>query len=209
MNNESFEINKISKVFDNVFLSGIYPLQSQSQLIKNLKIKYILSCVKRDGIEKIHDKILLENPDVVIFYIPYHDDTNQNLWMLNHNYIDIHRYYTKPSEFDETKQMMNRYYNKTMIEIAYNIINNAVENNENILVHCMAGISRSVSMIIYYLMKKYNLSYDNSYYIIKHTRPIVNPNESFKTQLKAYQTKKQYFTHSDANNVIQFLKMNR
>jgi hypothetical protein len=55
------------------------------------------------------------------------------------------------------------------------------------LVHCYAGISRSASIIISYLMKKYNLSYEKAYNYVKNKRPIINPNRGFKKQLIQYE----------------------
>ena len=54
----------------------------------------------------------------------------------------------------------------------------------NILVHCTAGVSRSVSIVIAYLMKEKNMTYDDALSFIKKKRPIANPNKSFIYQLK-------------------------
>jgi hypothetical protein len=35
-----------------------------------------------------------------------------------------------------------------------------IENNKNILIHCKSGHRRSVCIIVYYLMKKYEVSHD-------------------------------------------------
>lgn len=62
-------------------------------------------------------------------------------------------------------------------------IENAISKGGKILVHCHAGISRSASIVIYYLIKKYKLSYHNALHIVKNKRPIINPNIGFKNQL--------------------------
>ncbi len=68
-NSESYPIINISKINDNIYLSGIYPLMDFSENIKKHKIKYILSCVKRDGISIIHDSIIMNHPDITILYL--------------------------------------------------------------------------------------------------------------------------------------------
>ena len=59
-------------------------------------------------------------------------------------------------------------------------------NSENkILVHCMAGVSRSASVVIYYLMKNEGLTYDQALAKVRKTRSFVNPNAGFEMSLKA------------------------
>ncbi len=52
------------------------------------------------------------------------------------------------------------------------------------LVHCMAGISRSATIVINYLMQKNRITYDEAYKICKKKRPIIEPNLGFIQQLK-------------------------
>lgn len=55
-----------------------------------------------------------------------------------------------------------------------------------ILVHCAQGVSRSVSVIIAYLMFKYNLLYDQALYAVRRKLESAQPNEGFVDQLKAF-----------------------
>lgn len=54
------------------------------------------------------------------------------------------------------------------------------------LVHCYAGISRSATIVISYLMKKHNMSFEEALSHCKKVRPIVNPNQGFIQQLTDY-----------------------
>lgn len=49
----------------------------------------------------------------------------------------------------------------------------------NVLVHCFAGISRSSSGIIAYLMNKYGQTFTEALAYCKAKRPIVDPNPGF------------------------------
>ena len=69
-------------------------------------------------------------------------------------------------------------------------INDSVLNGESILIHCYAGRSRSVSILIAYIMQEFGMRYNDSLNAIKNIREIVEPNTSFKAQLiKYYYTK--------------------
>ena len=73
------------------------------------------------------------------------------------------------------------------IDYAYYFIDSKLNKGEKVLVHCHAGISRSATVVIYYLMKKFGLSYNDAYSIVKLKRNIINPNPGFIHQLKYYE----------------------
>jgi atypical dual specificity phosphatase len=62
------------------------------------------------------------------------------------------------------------------------------ECDGNVLVHCTAGISRSASIVIAYLIKEHNMSYQQALAYVKSRRPIVKPNDAFEDQLIAVST---------------------
>src|SRR5438132_4444955 len=88
------EIMRISKITNNIFLSGIYPMDENEKIIQILDIKYILCCVDKKYVEDVHNKIMLNNPNITILYLPYNDDVYQNLWQPNKNLIKITSYVT-------------------------------------------------------------------------------------------------------------------
>ncbi|XP_066143713.1 dual specificity protein phosphatase MPK-4-like [Euwallacea fornicatus] len=71
----------------------------------------------------------------------------------------------------------------------FNDTNEFIENALKggcILVHCYFGVSRSSTVVIAYIMKKYQLSYSEAFERVKAKRHIVFPNQGFVTQLKLY-----------------------
>ncbi|KAN0055457.1 hypothetical protein ACTA71_008569 [Dictyostelium dimigraforme] len=56
-----------------------------------------------------------------------------------------------------------------------------------VLVHCFAGISRSATICIAYIMRKLNISFEDAHGLVSDARPIIYPNESFIKQLKKYE----------------------
>lgn len=67
---------------------------------------------------------------------------------------------------------------KTCLEII------ELHKSKNILVHCNAGVSRSATIVIAYLMSKDKISYEEAYEKVKQIRPCIKPNEGFARQLK-------------------------
>ena len=199
MNNNDLSV--ISQVTDHIYLSGIYPLEKDSvgstNTISTLGIKYIVCCVGKDQASDIHDKIIINYPYITVLYIPLDDIVQQNLWSSNKNAV------TLKSKKLHTSKYHNLYKRKPMIEIGYHFINQIVDSKDKVLVHCMAGISRSVSMVIYFLMKKYHLNFDDAIDFVKRKRKIANPNISFKLQLKLYHIKRDQFDEDDAKKIIQ------
>lgn len=55
-----------------------------------------------------------------------------------------------------------------------------------VLVHCNAGVSRSSSIAIGYLMLREGLSFDDAYGQVKLARPSIRPNPGFYQQLQSY-----------------------
>ena len=72
-------------------------------------------------------------------------------------------------------------------EVAYKFIKKNSKNN--ILIHCALGVSRSASLVAFYLMKEKGWDYDTCYNYMKERRPIVNPNSNFVGQLREYYDK--------------------
>ncbi len=64
------------------------------------------------------------------------------------------------------------------------IIHKELSIGRPVYVHCAAGISRSTTIIIAYLMKYMNMSYDNAYAYVKDKRIVINPNSGFVKQLR-------------------------
>ncbi|XP_023720741.1 dual specificity protein phosphatase MPK-4 isoform X1 [Cryptotermes secundus] len=59
-----------------------------------------------------------------------------------------------------------------------------------VLVHCYFGVSRSATVVIAYIMKKYELSFEDAFERVKSRRRFVGPNPGFTSQLHLYETMK-------------------
>lgn len=85
----------------------------------------------------------------------------------------------------------NCLYTKEIIQYA-KIIYQLIEKNstKHILIHCNEGQSRSVSVIIYYLMTKYNYSFDDALKCIKNIKSDADPNYGLQRALRNFDNSK-------------------
>lgn len=62
----------------------------------------------------------------------------------------------------------------------------AKATNGRVLVHCVQGVSRSVTVIIAYLIFKEKMTYDEASDLVKRVRGIASPNIGFVIQLMLF-----------------------
>ncbi|XP_035210118.1 dual specificity protein phosphatase 10-like isoform X2 [Stegodyphus dumicola] len=79
---------------------------------------------------------------------------------------------------DSYQQNIKQYFNK-----AFAFIDEARQRNSAVLVHCQAGVSRSATIVIGYLMYHTSMSSMEAYQMVKSKRPIISPNLHFMGQL--------------------------
>ncbi|XP_073692577.1 dual specificity protein phosphatase 19b [Garra rufa] len=68
----------------------------------------------------------------------------------------------------------------------FQFINEASQQGGVVLVHCNAGVSRSASVVIGFLMSQEKMSFDEAFSIVKTARSYIQPNPGFMIQLKKY-----------------------
>lgn len=73
------------------------------------------------------------------------------------------------------------------LDSSYEFIEKALSNSGKVFVHCAYGISRSPSVVIAYLMKKYSWNYDTTFKFVFNKRNKIYPNEGFIKQLLEYE----------------------
>ncbi|KAK3282589.1 hypothetical protein CYMTET_9678 [Cymbomonas tetramitiformis] len=70
-------------------------------------------------------------------------------------------------------------------DATFNFIDQGLKEGA-VFVHCGAGVSRSATIVIGYIMYKLDLTFDRASDIVRCARPYVRPNEGFVKQLKVY-----------------------
>ena len=87
---------------------------------------------------------------------------------------------------DESTENIRQHFEECFAFIENRIKDNG-EPEGNILIHCVAGVSRSATITIAYLMKRYSLTFTDSFNFVKQKRQIVDPNPGFQRQLKKFE----------------------
>jgi len=62
-----------------------------------------------------------------------------------------------------------------MFEKVYKYIDRIRSSGGVILIHCLEGVNRSASVILYYIMRKFNVDYRRAFSSLYKLRPIINP----------------------------------
>ena len=97
------------------------------------------------------------------------------------NYFESNYTYLRIPIDDTFSQHIENYF-----DITYDFITKAIDNNNNIFIHCHAGVSRSATILIAYLMRKNNIDVNTALNIVKNKRSIINPNIEFMDALNNY-----------------------
>ncbi|ULU07015.1 hypothetical protein L3Y34_018654 [Caenorhabditis briggsae] len=71
--------------------------------------------------------------------------------------------------------------------MAYEFLERCRKAGKKCLIHCLAGISRSPTLCISYIMRYMKLGSDDAYRYVKERRPSISPNFNFMGQLLEYE----------------------
>lgn len=67
------------------------------------------------------------------------------------------------------------------------LIEEARSSNSAVLVHCLAGVSRSVTVTLAYLMRALDLCLNDAFTLVRDRKPDVSPNFHFMQQLHSFE----------------------
>ncbi|KAF7391492.1 hypothetical protein HZH68_011035 [Vespula germanica] len=84
---------------------------------------------------------------------------------------------------DRPDQNLSQYFS-----LCNDFIHAARLRGGNVLIHCLAGMSRSVTVAVAYIMSTTNLSWKEALKVVRVGRSIANPNAGFQQQLEDFES---------------------
>lgn len=140
----------------------IVPLCEPTHIIDNIYLGSAFNAASRYTINKLSIKLIINVTKNINNY--FNDLTYVN--------IPIH---------DNGIDLIDNYLQKTYDNIA----SFQIANSGNILIHCFFGASRSVSVVLFYLIKKHNMSLKKAIKFVSKKRKVIHPS---LTLLKSIQS---------------------
>jgi predicted protein tyrosine phosphatase len=147
-----------TKVLDNLYISDWVNAVDEKKLKKN-KIKYVVCLnekVKSGEELAIYDKL------GIAYDINAASDA------------------TKMTDHPTSMKKMKAYLNSD----GFKTIDKFRQQGKAVLIHCTAGISRSATVVIAYLMKYEGMTMTDAILFLKRKRCIINPNTGFRAVLR-------------------------
>ncbi|EOA31511.1 hypothetical protein CARUB_v10014699mg [Capsella rubella] len=84
----------------------------------------------------------------------------------------------------------------------FSFIDQAIQSGGGVLVHCFMGMSRSVTIVVAYLMKKHGMGFSKAMELVKSRRPQALPNFGFISQLQKFEKSIQVHGETSADKKI-------
>ncbi|KAH7642194.1 dual specificity protein phosphatase 3-like protein [Dermatophagoides farinae] len=155
-NTDSFSTYKnfidCHEVFPNIIIGNIYAARSKP-FLKDIGVTHVLNCALNHC-------------------LTYND------MKFDQEYYQDYKIKFKGLELDDIcTENIARYFDESI-----EFIDDAMKNGGKILIHCLAGISRSATITIAYLMKQHSMTIEDAIKIVKQNRRVY-PNEGFLKQL--------------------------
>lgn len=90
--------------------------------------------------------------------------------------------YLRINVLDSTHTDLSKHFDEVS-----DMIEEIRRNGGKTLIHCVAGVSRSATLCLAYLMKYGHMNFKDAFLHIKSIRPHIRPNSAFVKQLRCYE----------------------
>ncbi|KAL6937328.1 tyrosine protein phosphatase yvh1 [Hanseniaspora osmophila] len=157
----------MDKILGGIYCGSVQPIVDHTPLMAQYNITHILSVLKFNVIPEY-----LVRKSYTMKNVPIDDDeTTDILQYINECNTFIDRcLFPDEIEYDPKKVDFKK-----------------IKQKSAIFIHCQAGVSRSVTIVVAYLMYRFGLSLKQALYAVKRKRSSAQPNESFMRQLAIFE----------------------
>jgi protein-tyrosine phosphatase len=165
---QSHPIKPINRIYKyNTYYDYLYNIVNQycfffsnpTHIIDNIYLGSAFNAASYQTLKNLNIKHIINVTQEITPYFKQYNDFDYKIYKL----------------YDNNDDNINIY-----LDDSYNYIENC---SNNILIHCYMGSSRSATIVIHYLMKKYNMTLEQSIIFVKEKRNIINLTEKFKEEL--------------------------
>ncbi|XP_039253556.2 uncharacterized protein LOC120330721 [Styela clava] len=107
--------------------------------------------------------------------------------------LNVSKTCTKPEFIDDSHfhriSVRDNYQEKMTpyIKEAIEFIEKVRKSNQRVIVHCLAGVSRSATVAIAYVLHYLRINFEDAYRFVKEKRPSISPNFNFLGQLMEFE----------------------
>lgn len=101
--------------------------------------------------------------------------------------LDVHKLAANNIRVLSISAKDTRDYNiRSDFDTAFQFIDDCLKKKGKIIINCARGISRSATIVLGYLMFRYNMKLNDAYKLVVNLRPQVRPNSNFRCILETY-----------------------
>lgn len=157
----------ITRILGGIYIGGIQPIAEHIPLNAQYKVTHILSVIRFQVIPEylVRKSYTLKN-------IPIDDDDS----------TDILQY------INETNKFLDLCLFPEELEYDPEKVNFKLKPQKGaVYIHCQAGVSRSVTFTVAYLMYRYGFNLKTALHAVSRKRVLAQPNDNFMEQLKLYE----------------------
>lgn len=149
------------------------------EICKNLYLGSAAAAMNIEWLESETINFIINcTPDVLCYY-----NSKENKYFNKQDYNNVtEKTYLRVQISDSDDVDLKQYFDD-----CHNFIDNALKNGEKVLVHCLLGRSRSASIVASYIMKKYEMRFNEVLILFDKLDYKVNINNGFQTILYNYE----------------------
>jgi len=191
-------LNKLADVFQSVFLLAGGFLHFQACHRDLCEDKSRRHCPGLTSLSQPCLPIVNQGPTRILpfLYLGSQQDAHNKQLLLDHHIhyeVNVSTNCPKPDFIEDSnffRLPVNDSYGEKLLPYfvkATQFIDQVRESNGCVLVHCLAGISRSPTVAIAYVMRHLKMTFDDAFRYVKSKRTTISPNFNFLGQLLEYE----------------------